>query len=151
MNSTKQKHNQRVQPYVWEICKFWILQNSDTELLTLLIVWEICKFLILQNFLNSFFYRCWVWEICKFWILQNNNLIVDRLDVFERYVNFEFYKTGIILFKDATAFERYVNFEFYKTELFNSVTIPRFERYVNFEFYKTTFRTMMFSFRLRDM
>ena len=34
-------------------------------------------------------------------------------------------------------FERYVNFEFYKTVRKILVTVFRFERYVNFEFYKT--------------
>ena len=35
-------------------------------------------------------------------------------------------------------FERYVNFEFYKTIKDDMHTISQFERYVNFEFYKTT-------------
>ena len=35
-------------------------------------------------------------------------------------------------------FERYVNFEFYKTHLIQKVIISVFERYVNFEFYKTS-------------
>ena len=35
------------------------------------------------------------------------------------------------------AFERYVNFEFYKTVDEKSYTDVMFERYVNFEFYKT--------------
>ena len=35
--------------------------------------------------------------------------------MFERYVNFEFYKTLGCLTEISKAFERYVNFEFYKT------------------------------------
>ena len=34
-------------------------------------------------------------------------------------------------------FERYVNFEFYKTYGCMPVSVIKFERYVNFEFYKT--------------
>ena len=34
-------------------------------------------------------------------------------------------------------FERYVNFEFYKTISYKKVGQRPFERYVNFEFYKT--------------
>ena len=34
-------------------------------------------------------------------------------------------------------FERYVNFEFYKTEVKAEELYAKFERYVNFEFYKT--------------
>ena len=34
---------------------------------------------------------------------------------FERYVNFEFYKTEYDLMGNPMPFERYVNFEFYKT------------------------------------
>jgi len=34
-------------------------------------------------------------------------------------------------------FERYVNFEFYKTIITKTVKSQGFERYVNFEFYKT--------------
>ena len=33
-----------------------------------------------------------VWEICKFWILQTGNATKTINDMFERYVNFEFYK-----------------------------------------------------------
>ena len=36
-------------------------------------------------------------------------------------------------------FERYVNFEFYKTVASQQAADKRFERYVNFEFYKTLF------------
>ena len=35
--------------------------------------------------------------------------------MFERYVNFEFYKTDIEIVDVRLKFERYVNFEFYKT------------------------------------
>ena len=34
-------------------------------------------------------------------------------------------------------FERYVNFEFYKTSKTETSSSSKFERYVNFEFYKT--------------
>ena len=34
-------------------------------------------------------------------------------------------------------FERYVNFEFYKTHELTMDIMVKFERYVNFEFYKT--------------
>ena len=48
-------------------------------------------------------------------------------------------------------FERYVNFEFYKT-LENSVTpAGMFERYVNFEFYKTYIMALSRDSGLRDM
>ena len=56
-----------------------------------------------------------VWEICKFWILQNNKIVDLTTPMFERYVNFEFYKTNTKLFQRSNMFERYVNFEFYKT------------------------------------
>ena len=36
-------------------------------------------------------------------------------------------------------FERYVNFEFYKTNDNQQLILDTFERYVNFEFYKTNF------------
>ena len=38
-----------------------------------------------------------------------------HLSTFERYVNFEFYKTTFTTFLASSKFERYVNFEFYKT------------------------------------
>ena len=59
-----------------------------------------------------------VWEICKFWILQNKKK--RRIDwySFERYVNFEFYKTVQVSDRTGGLFERYVNFEFYKTSRF---------------------------------
>ena len=41
-------------------------------------------------------------------------LIEDLL--FERYVNFDFYKTIAPLLALDTSFERYVNFDFYKTK-----------------------------------
>ena len=78
---------------VWEICKFWILQNEVKKDVSIYKVWEICKFWILQN--------CWY---SKRWTLT-----------FERYVNFEFYKTNKKANKQDKKFERYVNFEFYKT------------------------------------
>ena len=56
-----------------------------------------------------------VWEICKFWILQNKEELIKEYDEFERYVNFEFYKTTVITSVGSSMFERYVNFEFYKT------------------------------------
>ena len=36
-------------------------------------------------------------------------------ELFERYVNFEFYKTITLTAPNVKGFERYVNFEFYKT------------------------------------
>ena len=57
--------------------------------------------------------------------------------MFERYVNFEFYKTVRLRSIQENAFERYVSFEFYKTKLSNGKLSSPFERYVNFEFYKT--------------
>ena len=56
-----------------------------------------------------------VWEICKFWILQNFVLLNPLVILFERYVNFEFYKTLVVSSMITHKFERYVNFEFYKT------------------------------------
>ena len=38
-------------------------------------------------------------------------------------------------------FERYVNFEFYKTKNPDEYNRVMFERYVNFEFYKTLKKT----------
>ena len=92
-----------------------------------------------------------VWEICKFWILQN--LIEDDLgqQEFERYVNFEFYKTFTFIPKLPTEFERYVNFEFYKTPTIAYISGNTFERYVNFEFYKTSYKIYGGSDGLRDM
>ena len=43
---------------------------------------------------------------------------------FERYVNFEFYKTAFEDTAISVLFERYVNFEFYKTLDTNSCTRP---------------------------
>ena len=40
---------------------------------------------------------------------------------------------------NGTMFERYVNFEFYKTLVQIQYWLHKFERYVNFEFYKTIF------------
>ena len=82
-------------------------------------------------------YELAVWEICKFWILQNILIITPLYIQFERYVNFEFYKTEVQPKAPTRLFERYVNFEFYKTELNSVNTKSSFERYVNFEFYKT--------------
>ena len=48
-------------------------------------------------------------------------------------------------------FERYVNFEFYKTLIFPSASQEGFERYVNFEFYKTHHLSKFTLFGLRDM
>ena len=48
-------------------------------------------------------------------------------------------------------FERYVNFEFYKTEEKIICLNYQFERYVNFEFYKTKKRDVLIDIRLRDM
>ena len=43
-----------------------------------------------------------VWEICKFWILQNLDPVKVWVILFERYVNFEFYKTQKIKHKPIT-------------------------------------------------
>ena len=48
-------------------------------------------------------------------------------------------------------FERYVNFEFYKTNGITNERVAKFERYVNFEFYKTGKKKYMKYLRLRDM
>ena len=48
-------------------------------------------------------------------------------------------------------FERYVNFEFYKTMSLNVRDVAQFERYVNFEFYKTVFSVVYLNGCLRDM
>ena len=39
-------------------------------------------------------------------------------------------------------FERYVNFEFYKTQRQQPKQYSMFERYVNFEFYKTIYQNL---------
>ena len=49
MNSTKQNKDEVGLHLVWEICKFWILQNNQLVDTGQKIVWEICKFWILQN------------------------------------------------------------------------------------------------------
>ena len=76
-------------------------------------------------------------------------IIMDSM--FERYVNFEFYKTTGLKDKNGTEFERYVNFEFYKTALVSGSAVLLFERYVNFEFYKTVQFALRGLFGLRDM
>ena len=48
-------------------------------------------------------------------------------------------------------FERYVNFEFYKTKKIPKVTHQEFEKYVNFEFYKTSDSEILEEVSLRDM
>ena len=48
-------------------------------------------------------------------------------------------------------FERYVNFEFYKTIHSCAISSVLFERYVNFEFYKTKSETIDKGVSLRDM
>ena len=48
-------------------------------------------------------------------------------------------------------FERYVNFEFYKTTKSKACPYFAFERYVNFEFYKTNEPAQYHKFSLRDM
>ena len=70
---------------------------------------------------------------------------------FERYVNFEFYKTYATYIILSTPFERYVNFEFYKTVEFEKMQKDMFERYVNFEFYKTPSHGLHNYHSLRDM
>ena len=44
------------------------------------------------NCLNSLYVATLVWEICKFWILQTRRREMKTGKLFERYVNFEFYK-----------------------------------------------------------
>ena len=48
-------------------------------------------------------------------------------------------------------FERYVNFEFYKTITALALSVALFERYVNFELYKTGHTPARFRECLRDM
>ena len=48
-------------------------------------------------------------------------------------------------------FERYVNFEFYKLILDANIAKFAFERYVNFEFYKLPFEFREAQTCLRDM
>ena len=48
-------------------------------------------------------------------------------------------------------FERYVNFEFYKTLTPKNNDRQKFERYVNFEFYKTNDEIFLKPDSLRDM
>ena len=48
-------------------------------------------------------------------------------------------------------FERYVNFEFYKTLDYKQAELTKFERYVNFEFYKTLSKLSGVTNCLRDM
>ena len=71
--------------------------------------------------------------------------------MFERYVNFEFYKTSVFKQGYLVGFERYVNFEFYKTAVVFDFLLPRFERYVNFEFYKLLSNRRCVKHCLRDM
>ena len=73
----------------------------------------------------------YVWEICKFWILLNQSLKARIRKVFERYVNFEFYKTMVIQGAWEFMFKRYVNFEFYKTVSFLLFVNLSFEKCVN--------------------
>ena len=70
---------------------------------------------------------------------------------FERYVNFDFYKTTSVVEWVPSAFERYVNFDFYKTEIKENFKKDKFERYVNFDFYKTYHRFLRSFYSLRDM
>ena len=74
MNSTKLLESLTEGVVVWEICKFWILQNDGLVSAFKSIVWEICKFWILQNLDDNTFLTERVWEICKFWILQTTPL-----------------------------------------------------------------------------
>ena len=48
---------------------------------------------------------------------------LKSLIMFERYVNFEFYKTVAKKFYPEGQFERYVNFEFYKTIINNETNV----------------------------
>ena len=78
-------------------------------------------------------------------------MLIFILHMFERYVNFEFYKTVDAPSIRVTLFERYVNFEFYKTYDAETLKQCLFERYVNFEFYKTYVPMINLLKRLRDM
>ena len=71
--------------------------------------------------------------------------------MFERYVNFDFYKTALTATDHKDPFERYVNFDFYKTFAIVLSKPPSFERYVNFDFYKTTELHAVQTHCLRDM
>ena len=95
--------------------------------------------------------EAYVWEICKFWILQNGKAVDLLNEEFERYVNFEFYKTVSTACVTSSLFERYVNFEFYKTVTYDVKNLSEFERYVNFEFYKTEKWIFLGMLSLRDM
>ena len=77
MNSTKLLESLTEGVVVWEICKFWILQNDGLVSAFKSIVWEICKFWILQNFAIATLPAPTVWEICKFWILQNEMMLLS--------------------------------------------------------------------------
>ena len=48
-------------------------------------------------------------------------------------------------------FERYVNFDFYKTKRLKILLMSMFERYVNFDFYKTEIEVIKMENGLRDM
>ena len=50
-----------------------------------------------------------------FLYLNSEFILLNLILRFERYVNFEFYKTDNNVIKALEVFERYVNFEFYKT------------------------------------
>ena len=78
MNSTKPVQVLRESIQVWEICKFWILQNKQIAGLATGIVWELCKSWILQNKQIAGLATGIVWEICKFWILQNSNWFIKE-------------------------------------------------------------------------
>ena len=71
--------------------------------------------------------------------------------MFERYVNFDFYKTNFNGLFPQCKFERYVNFDFYKTPEDIPAVALVFERYVNFDFYKTQVTMFMLIPCLRDM
>ena len=71
--------------------------------------------------------------------------------MFERYVNFDFYKTSMAQWIRDHKFERYVNFDFYKTRKEYLDKAKLFERYVNFDFYKTIGRRNTTKDGLRDM
>ena len=66
MNSTKPKACKFCKARVWEICKFWILQNIENLSTNSEEVWEICKFWILQNFSGKVEKLIFVLEICEF-------------------------------------------------------------------------------------
>ena len=129
MISTKLKRVGRYGNKVWEICKFWFLQNPSNS------CWTRGKF---ERYVNFDFYK-------------TDTPLSERSKMFERYVNFDFYKTTLSKIYLTFLFERYVNFDFYKTSNIEIASVKVFERYVNFDFYKTYALLLTLRYGLRDM